>query len=111
MFNGTFSLWCRLKVVILVAVEGMLKLYRSSSWLKQLRSSHHSATADTWLDVIAVCDPGRVAQCGKVLTFGLSKRNIIFLYKLKKPKSHTKLIHYRNSRHLDRHWCSLPLLV
>ncbi len=62
-----------------------------------LDATHHTATTDTWLDIMAVTDPTLVAHHGQTHAPGLSKHDLIFIvYKLRPPKSKHNFIQYRN---------------
>lgn len=67
-----------------------------------LQPTHHTATTDTLLDVIAVSDPDNVVKHGQYSTPGLSKHDLIFfVYNLIIPKSPPKFITYRNFNNID----------
>src|SRR5436190_24288407 len=62
-----------------------------------LHATHHTATADTWLDVMTVTDPTHVAHHGQFPAPGLSNHDLIFcVYKLLTPKSKPTFIRYRD---------------
>jgi len=62
-----------------------------------LDATHHSSTADTWLDVMAVTDAAHVAHHGQLPAPGLSRHDLIFcVYRLNTPKSKPKFIQYRD---------------
>jgi hypothetical protein len=73
-------------------------LFRSCDMtLLPLDATHHTATSDTLLDIIAVADPALVVHHGQYPAPGLSKHDLIFcVYSLTTPKSSPKFITYRN---------------
>ncbi|XP_039282681.1 uncharacterized protein LOC111048567 [Nilaparvata lugens] len=67
-----------------------------------MQATHHTATAETWLDVAAVGDASLVAHHGQLSVPGISKHDLIFCaYRLHPPKPKQEFITYRNYRYLD----------
>lgn len=67
-----------------------------------LQATHHTATADTLLDLIVVSDPALIAHHGQFPAPGLSKHDLIFcIYKLKQPKPGPQFIKYRDFKNLN----------
>ncbi|XP_039276022.1 uncharacterized protein LOC120349625 [Nilaparvata lugens] len=67
-----------------------------------MQATHHTATAETWLDVVAVTDVNLVAKHGQLPARGLSKHDLVFCaYRLHPPKPKQEFITYRNYRCLD----------
>lgn len=67
-----------------------------------LKATHHTSTADTWLDVMAVCDPDLVAYHSQVPAPGLSKHDLIFcVYNLHPQKQSAKFVQYRDYKSIN----------
>lgn len=68
-----------------------------------LLATHHTATADTWLDVMAVADSDHVVYHDQHPAPGLSKHDLIFCaYGMLTPKSNAKFISFRNYKDINQ---------
>ncbi|XP_039298015.1 uncharacterized protein LOC120354679 [Nilaparvata lugens] len=74
-------------------------------------ATHHTATAETWLDVVAVTDVNLFANHDQLPAPGLFKYDLVFCaYRLHPLKPKQEFITYRNYRCLDMSAFMLPLL-
>ncbi|XP_046679448.1 uncharacterized protein LOC124366893 [Homalodisca vitripennis] len=81
----------------------LANLFRSCNLtILLLNTTHHTATADTLLDVMAVADPDRVVHHGQYPAPGLSRHDLIFcVYRLSIPKACPKFVSFRNYKYID----------
>jgi len=67
-----------------------------------LQATHHTDTSHTWLDLMAVSDPDRVAHHGQLSAPGISKHDVIFcVLRLVSPRNAPKFISYRDFKNID----------
>jgi len=67
-----------------------------------LQATHHTATADTWLDIMTVTDPAHVAHHGQFPAPGLSNHDLVYCaYRLLPPKSKPTFVSYRDYKNIN----------
>lgn len=72
-------------------------LFSCNLTILPLHATHHTATTDTWLDIMAVADPDLVVNHGQQSVSGLSRHDLVFcVYRLSTPRSKSTFIQYRN---------------
>lgn len=77
-------------------------LHSCNMTILPLNATHHTSTADTWLDIITVSDPTLVSHHGQFPAPGLSKHDLIYLvYNLRSPKTKPKFISFRNYKTIN----------
>lgn len=65
-------------------------------------ATHHTATADTWLDLITVSDPTLVIHHEQVPAPCFSRHDLIFcVYRIHQPKPISKFVTYRNFKNIN----------
>ncbi|XP_039301284.1 uncharacterized protein LOC120356408 [Nilaparvata lugens] len=78
--------------------------YTGGMTLLPLQATHHTATSDTLLDLIAVCDERSAVGHGQIPFPALSAHDMVYLvYGLKSPKQKPKIIEYRDYKNINYH--------